>query len=173
MSAVPIEEDEPLEKPEFKPREDKFSPRQLRDDLSIDEHNLDSSMTTQAGLYGYYSMLYAKAQLEADHAKNRAEVAKARAYKDIRSRLIGKGAKFSESLLDAEVTLNERYQDALELAAKYKMQAEMLRQALEALKQRRDMLVQKGKIRLEEGRGELFLKGRRSPRGVPQEDEGS
>lgn len=163
MSALPVRDDTGEELPAGaagKSKSSGFTVEQLRIDLSIDEHNLDSAMTEQASLYGYYSVLYAKAQMEADHAKNRADVAKARAYKDIRSRLISKGAKFSEALLEAEVMVHEGYQDALDLAAKYKMQAEMLRQALEALKQRRDMLVQKGKSSLEERRGELFLKGK-------------
>lgn len=163
MSALPVKDEttgEPAARVEVKPKSSGFSVEQLRIDLSIDEHNIDSSMTEQASLYGYYAALYAKAQMEADHAKNKADVAKARAYKDIRSRLISKGAKFSEALLEAEVIVHSGYQDALELAAKYKMQAEMLRQALEALKQRRDMLVQKGKSLLEERRGNLVLKGR-------------
>lgn len=137
-----------------------FSVEQLRKDLSISDADIDGAMTEQAGLYGYYSSLYAHAQYKADVAENRAKVAKARAYKDVRSRLIAKGAKFSEALLEAEVMLHPDYHDALEMAAKYQMKAELCKQALEALRQRRDMLVQKGKSRLEELKGDLFLKGR-------------
>lgn len=161
MSAIPLEDDRSAVLKEAlaeKPAKERFSAETLRRDLAINDADLDTSMTEQAGLYGYYSALYAKAQYEADMAKNRVEIAKARAYKDVRSRLISKGAKFSEALLEAEVILHPDYQDASEMAAKYRMQAEMLRQGLEALKQRRDMLVQKGKSRLEELRGELFLK---------------
>ena len=161
MTALPLDEtDLPVE--ETKKTEasrERFSAETLRRDLAINDADLDSAMTEQAGLYGFYSMQYAKAQFEADQAKIRAEVAKARAHKDVRSRLISKGAKFSEALLEAEVTLHPEYQDALELSAKYRMRAEMLRQSLEALKQRRDMLVQKGKSRLEELRGEVYLRG--------------
>jgi hypothetical protein len=142
--------------------DDSFSVEQLRKDLSINDADIDGAMTEQAGLYGYYSSLYAHAQYKADTAENRAKVAKARAYKDVRSRLIAKGAKFSEALLEAEVMLHPDYQNALELTAKYQMKAELCKQALEALRQRRDMLVQKGKSRLEELKGDLFLKGRTS-----------
>jgi len=140
--------------------EDSFSVEQLRKDLSISDADIDGAMTAQAGLYGFYSTLYAHAQYKADMAENRAKVAKAKAYKEIRSRLMAKGAKFSEALLDAEVMLHPTYQDALEVQYKYQMKAELCKQALEALRQRRDMLVQKGKSRLEELKGELYLRGK-------------
>ena len=132
---------------------------QLREDVSINDADLDGCMTTQASLYAHYASLYAKATYDANTFKVRADIAKAKAYKSLRSRFIAKGSKYTEALLEAEVMLHEEYQQALELYNKYRMSEMLCKEALEALKQRRDMLVQKGKSSLEERKGELFLKG--------------
>ncbi|GAL23042.1 hypothetical protein JCM19235_1343 [Vibrio maritimus] len=48
----------------------------------------------------------------------------------------------------------------MDKANKAKMRALIIKEGLEAFRQRRDMLVQKGKSRLEELKGELYLKGK-------------
>lgn len=133
---------------------------QIAKDISIRDSDLDGCMTEQASLYAYYSSLYAKASIDASRAKNRAEMEKARAYKRHRNKLIAKGIKFTESMLEAEILLDDAYQESLELANAYRYQEMIAKEALEAFKQRRDMLVQKGKSALEELKGELFLKGK-------------
>lgn len=138
--------------------EKKTMMEQLREDVSINDADLDGCMTTQAALYAHYAALYAKATFDANTAKTRADIARAKAYKELRSRFIAKGVKYTEALLEAEVMLHEGYQSALELYNKYRMSEMLCKEALEALKQRRDMLVQKGKSSLEERKGELYLK---------------
>ena len=59
---------------------------QLREDVSINDADLDGCMTTQAALY-------AKATFDANTAKTRADIAHAKAYKELRSRFIAKGVK--------------------------------------------------------------------------------
>lgn len=133
---------------------------QLREDVSINDADIDGCMTSQASLYAHYSSLYAKAMYESGQFKIRADIAKARAYKEIRSRFIARATKYTEALLEAEVMLNESNIEAQELYNKYRMQETLAKEALEALKQRRDMLVQKGKSNLEERKGDLYLMGK-------------
>lgn len=132
---------------------------QLREDVSINDANLDGCMSEQASLYAHYSSLYARASYDASNAKVRADIARARAYKELRNRMIAKGVKFTEAMLEAEVMLHPANIEAQELYNKYRWAEMMAKEALEALKQRRDMLVQKGKSALEERKGELYLKG--------------
>lgn len=133
---------------------------QLREDVSINDADLDGCMTEQASLYAHYASLYSKAAYDANRAKVRSDIARAKAYKELRNRFIAKGTKYTEALLESEVTLHPDYIEAQEVYNKYKWAEMMAKEALEALKQRRDMLVQKGKSTLEERKGELYLKGK-------------
>ena len=73
--------------------EKKTMMEQLREDVSINDADLDGCMTTQAALYAHYAALYAKATFDANTAKTRADIAHAKAYKELRSRFIAKGVK--------------------------------------------------------------------------------
>ena len=136
-----------------------FSAARLRRDLEIRDSDLDGCMTEQASLYAYYATLYAKAQYEADHAKSQVEVVRAKKYASLRNAKAGRGVKFTEAQLEAEVLRSEAVIEAQNKANLARMRATIIREGLEAFKQRRDMLVQKGKARLEESKGELYLKG--------------
>ncbi|EGR3221676.1 hypothetical protein N7I40_004046 [Vibrio parahaemolyticus] len=136
-----------------------FSAEQLRKDLQIRDSDLDGCMTEQASLYAYYSTLYAKAQYEADHAKSQVEVLRAKKYSTLRNAKAGRGVKFTEAQLEAEVARSADVIEAINKANLARMRATIIKEGLEAFKQRRDMLVQKGKARLEERKGELYLKG--------------
>lgn len=137
---------------------DSLAPSKVKADVSINDADLDGAMSEQAGLYVHYSSIFASAQYEADMAKNRAELAKATAYKRHRNRATARGIKVSEAMLEAEVQLDTEYQEALKVAAQSKLKSELARQVLEAFKQRKDMLVQKGVARRVELQGETFVK---------------
>lgn len=137
-----------------------FSVEKMQQDLQIQDTDLNSCMSEQASLYGYYSVLYAKAQLSADRAKNHVEVLKARKNAALRNAKTGRGVKFTEAQLESEVLRSEEVVNAMDKAATTRMRAALIKEALEAFRQRRDMLVQKGKSRLEELKGELYLKGK-------------
>ncbi|MGI1988649.1 hypothetical protein [Shewanella glacialipiscicola] len=147
-----------LDSSKVESKNDKLSTIQLREDLSINDADLDGEMSQQSGLYGHYASICAMAHLQADKAKIRAEVARAKCYRLHRNRIIAKGQKPTEPQIEAEVMCDETYIAALELHATYKMQASLVKEALEALKQKRDMLVQKGVARREELKGDLFIK---------------
>ena len=149
-----------LDSSKVESKNDKLSTIQLREDLSINDADLDGEMSQQAGLYGHYASLSAMAHLQADKAKIRVEVTRAKCYRLHRNRIIAKGQKPTEPQIEAEVMCDETYIAALELHATYKMQAAMVKEALEALKQKRDMLVQKGVAKREELKGELFIKNK-------------
>ncbi|EOB4971311.1 hypothetical protein [Vibrio fluvialis] len=140
-----------------------FSTEQLRRDLEIRDADLDGCMTEQASLYGYYSILYARAQLEADHAKIQVEIIKAKKSAALRNAKAGRGLKYTEAQIEAETLRSEDFINATHKANLTRMRATILKEGLEAFKQRRDMLVQKGKARLEDLKGELYLKAKATP----------
>lgn len=145
---------------EEKKEESGFSAEQLRRDLQIRDSDLDGCMTEQASLYGYYSVLFAKAQFEADHAKIQVDIVKAKKSAALRNAKAGRGVKYTEAQIEAETLRSEEYIQATHKANLTRMRATILKEGLEAFKQRRDMLVQKGKVRLEDLKGELYLKGK-------------
>lgn len=140
------------------PENERLSTAQLRKDLSINEVDLDGEMTQQASLYGYYASLYAMAQLKADKAKTRVDVVRGKCYRLHRNRIISKGDKPTEPQIEAAVLIDETYISAQDLYAERRMQAQFAKDAMEALKHKRDMLVQMGVARREELKGETFIK---------------
>ncbi|CDT53695.1 conserved hypothetical protein [Vibrio coralliirubri] len=135
-----------------------IDPYQLKKDVSFSDHDLDEAMAKQASLYSYYGTQAAKAQLQSDRAKNDMEIVEAKLYHEIRNK--NKGEKVTESFISKGVMIDKRYRAAVKRYNDARMIADMAKQATEALKHRRDMLVQCSKHQLEEFKGELFLKSK-------------
>ncbi|MEO9497648.1 MAG: hypothetical protein ABJG42_24455 [Vibrio splendidus] len=135
-----------------------IDPDQLKKDVSFSEHNLDDAMSQQAALYSYYASQAAKAQLQADRAKNQVEIVEAKLYRTVRNANAGK--KITETAVLKEIMLDRRYIAAVKRYNEAKMIAALARESTEALKQRRDMLIQTSKHHLEGQKGELFLKSK-------------
>ncbi|MET2951256.1 hypothetical protein ABXV18_24550 [Vibrio owensii] len=137
-------------------------PIQLKKDITFSDHDLDDAMAKQASLYSYYASQAAKAQLQADRAKHDMEIVEAKLYHEVRNK--HKGEKVTESFITKGVMIDKRYRASVKRYNDARMIADMAKQATEALRHRRDMLVQVSKHHLEGFKGELFLKGKEAER---------
>lgn len=134
-----------------------LDPYKLKKDISFSEHDLDGAMTEQASLYSYYSSLSAKAQLQTDRSKHSMEIIEAKLYHFYREEY--RGEKVTESFIQKMVMVDKKYVAAVKRYNDAKMIGSLCKEATESFRHRRDMLTQISKWRLEENKGEMFLKG--------------
>lgn len=126
----------------------------LASDIRFSEVDLDNAMMEQASFYAYYAAQAAKAGLQVDNLKNRLEITEAIVAKKMRDDAAASGAKITEKQIESEVPLNKTVRDLKSAYNEAKAIHALAIQALEAFKQRRDMLIQMGVARREEIKGE-------------------
>lgn len=126
---------------------------ELRENLAFDEASLDTAMQEQASLFFYYSAKAAGALKQMEVAKNRMELVYAQVDKRVRDEAAENGRKVTEKVIEAEVLASEEYQAAKLDYIDAKTVNELVKNVPEAFKQKRDMLVQFSKSRLEDAKG--------------------
>lgn len=117
---------------------------QLREDVNFTEAEIDQAMLEQASLMAYYGDLESRAQYQVDRFKQLLEVREAQKAKQIRDEAAQEGRKITEKLLEQEVAMSPvviKHRKALNEA---KQVYEMMRIALDALRQKKDMVIQFG-----------------------------
>lgn len=124
-------------------------------DVQISTVDLDESFRNQASLYAYYSFRHYKATIDLERKKIRAEVKEARVAKELRDEAAETGAKITEKAISEQVAIDSGYIRTRLEYNEAKATVELLKSCLEALKQRRDMLVQLGANEREDRKGEL------------------
>lgn len=119
-------------------------------DLKFDRENLNAVWAVQPELLMRYGYNLAQAERGVAEAKRELDAIEAGLYAHERKNLTMSGIKFTEASLDARVRNTVQYQakrqaydEALEVASIY-------RTAVEALRHRRDMIVQASKFALSE-----------------------
>lgn len=133
------------------------TPDQLKEDLSINPADLNEAMIKQAALFAHYAVLSSRASRQADHMKQRAEIIQSKVDKELRDAAADEGKKITEAALGKEIVRDPRVVQAQKMVNEARMIAELAKNALEAFKQRRDMLVQIGLMQREEMKGELTI----------------
>jgi hypothetical protein len=134
-----------------------IDPARLKADVAFSDVDLDSAMMNQASLYVHYGQAAAQAQFQMDQAENRLEITRAKVGAMIRDEAAAGTKKLTEALIAERITTHDdvvRAQKEFNLARHI---YELARHACEALKQRRDMLVQVGKRQLEEQEGQVRI----------------
>lgn len=112
-----------------------------KDEIEIDQHNLDQEWLDQPRRFIKYASAQAQASFDVDKAKERLDVAKARADQDIRNNPQDYGiSKVTESLVSNLITENTEYQHALKEYHQAKYEFEMAKAAVSAFHQRREAL---------------------------------
>lgn len=134
-----------------------FDPSQLKEDVSFSDTNLDGAMIEQASLYAHYSAEAVRAERKVNDQKLRIDVVKSKLDQKIRDDAADDGKKLTEKLVEAEIHRKKEYVDAVKELNALKADAEALKHALEAFRQRRDMLIQIGSSRREEMKGQVRL----------------
>lgn len=133
---------------------------QLKRDLSYSVADLSSAMADQASLFVHYGVLAAQAAKQVDSIKLALENAEARIYRLLRDEAAEKAVKLTEAQLEKGVASHQRviaFKKALNEAKQVEAVAKI---AIEAFRQRRDMLIQQGATERQEREGDLRIQRR-------------
>lgn len=141
-----------------------FNPRQLQKDLAFREDNLDDAFMSQAGMFAHYSGVAHRAARRYDNIAQQVKLVEARLDQEIRQEASHTGEKITETLVKNRILLDPRHRKITERMLDAKAVAAMTKDACEAFKQRRDMLIQFGANVREEHKGELRLKAAQESR---------
>ena len=135
-----------------------IDPKQLMKDTSFNPETLDSAMMSQSGLFSHYAMIAAKAQETSDNKKMKRDVTESKIYKQIRDLAAIEGRMLTEKMIDCEMKADIRWVRVQKEYNASRAEAELCRHALEALKQKKDMMVQIGVGMREEFKGQVRVK---------------
>lgn len=131
--------------------------QQLIRDTSISPEDLDSAFISQASLFAFYAEQSRIANKKVDNFKMRIDMVEAELDKEIRDEAALTSSKITEKSIEQEIKRSERYQKAVMSYNDAKAMAQLLRDSLDALKQRKDMLIQLGNNQREEFRSKLLM----------------
>jgi hypothetical protein len=133
----------------------KFDAEQFMKDVSINDADLSGAILTHASLFAHYAVMDAQAQHQVDKLKLALDVRSARADKKVREGMANSGIKVTESGVEQEIKRSAEYLAAVTALNAAKEVAAMTHTALDAFRQRRDMLIQLGVAAREEMKGEV------------------
>jgi hypothetical protein len=128
--------------------------KQLKKDLTFSNTNLTDAMMTQAAIFSHYGVISADAARQVDVVKLLLDSTESAVYRMIRAKMQDEGEKFTEVLLDKMVSRHERVVGMRQALNEAKRVESICKNAVEAFRHRRDMLVQMGLISREEMKGE-------------------
>lgn len=132
--------------------------KKLREDVAFNEHNLNESFMNQAAHVAYYSVIAHRSAEAHEKAKAKLDLVEAMIDNELRNEAIDKGEKVTEALLAKKIKLDTRYQAAQYAVIEARTKAGITKDAMEAFRHKRDMLIQVGADQREEMKGELRMK---------------
>jgi hypothetical protein len=130
---------------------------QFRDDTRVSENNLDNCLMQQAGQFAMYAASYARAEAQHLRLKARFEVIEAQLYDQHRKGLIAAGEKATEKQVENAVRQDPKWLKNRNVVIEAETIASINKGCVESLKQRRDMIIQLGADRREEGKGQVRI----------------
>lgn len=137
-----------------------IDPEQLKKDMRFSLADLSSAMMEQAPLSTHYGMLAAKASRQVNDLELLLEVTEAKVYRiarDKRDAETEKDKKVTEAALAKIVSTNAQVVSIRKALNEAKQIEAQTKTAVEAFRQRRDMLIQSGLISREEMKGEISI----------------
>lgn len=137
-----------------------IDPKQMKEDVAFSDVDLDSAWMDQSVKAASYGVLSARAEHQEAAAKNRLAIVEASISNELREHYASEGIKVTEKRLENEVIADSRYQQAFKDWNDAKLITGLGRTAIEALRQRRDMVVQCSKKQAEERSYVSSMKGR-------------
>ena len=127
------------------------------DDVAINDIDIDGAFRSQASLFASYAAKHFEAQQQLGNAKILLDLKKARLDKEIRDRLVEEKAKATEATVENEIKRHPTYMSACKDMNEASAIVDLLKNALEAFKQRKDMLISLGANQREEMKGDLRM----------------
>lgn len=138
------------------------------EETRITDANLDKCFQEQSSLRAYYGACSAQADLKYNRLKLQFDVQEAALYKEVRERFTAMNVKSTEKMIENEVKVDPRWQDLKGKVLDAECEADVLKNLVMSLNDRRDMLIQCGADRRDETKGQLrameILKGRDATR---------
>ena len=134
-------------------------PEKLQVDLAFTEMGVNDAMMKHAGLYAHYATLCFKADDQISKAKQVYEITHAKVDSEIRSKAVADDRKITEKMVEAEAARDGRVVGAKKAMGEAQAIAGLCRHAVDAFRQRKDMLVQVASNRREEYKGQVRLNG--------------
>ena len=126
---------------------------EFRRDTRVSETNLDNCFMEQAGLIAHYVAKHAQSEAQAARTKLQVEIAEAKLYDQHRKELSKGADKVTEKMVENAVRTDPKYAAIHVRLIEAESLAAINKGLVESLKQRRDMLIQLGADRREDGKG--------------------
>lgn len=112
----------------------------FKNDIVIDEFNLDSEWKKQPRLFLQISEEAQKADLSYKKAKENVEVVKAKLYKSIKTEMLEEGEKVTEKALENEILIHDDYHEAFDKMLQRQNEAQLLKAGVLAFEQKKSAL---------------------------------
>lgn len=132
---------------------------QVRNDVAFNELTIQEDYMKQAALVAYYSTIAHRAAERLEKAKAKLDLVEALVDNELRMEAVNSGEKITEALVAKRIKLDGRYQAAQTKVIEARTLAGVTKDAMEALRHKRDMLIQVGADIREEMKGGLRMKG--------------
>lgn len=136
-----------------------LDPDLIRRDLEINQFDLDSAMIRQPGLFAHYAQLAARFDREVNKYEQFCDVVEAKLDRECRDKAAADGAKMTEAQIKSLVRIDPRMIKAIQALNEAKENAAVAKSTAEALRHRRDMLIQLAFNHREESKGQMGVTG--------------
>lgn len=130
---------------------------QFKRDTSVSEARLDNCMMEQSGLRAHHGYMAANAEAQHSRLKLRFDVVEAALYDKHRKAILDSGEKATEKMVENAVRKDEAWVKAKNAVIEAELIVNVAKACVEALKDRRDMIIQLGADRREEGKGQARI----------------
>lgn len=142
--------------------QEEFDPKEFSRDISLSHKTLDEAFRDQAGLFAYYSSILRNYTVSYEKSKMVVEVTESQVANRIRAEMAKEGIKVTEKIItdatNVDKNLVQKKLDSIEKRGKM----ELVKNALTALAQHKDMLIQLGAKERKEREGEMRMNRRAS-----------
>lgn len=122
-------------------------------DVSINTNDLQGDFVDQPGLVAYYGQKLAEANYQESKFKRRLDIVTAKLDADVRQKAADNKEKVTEAMVLHRVKISAAYDKAYSDYIQAQMIAELVKGTMEAMRNRRDMLIQLGATQREELKG--------------------
>lgn len=124
-------------------------------DIAFTDATLDAAMVSQASLVAYQNERAARSAAQASRLKLKFDSIEALLYEAYRKDFLDKGIKVTEKAIENAVRKDSRWIKAKEAVIEAEMYADIHKGFVFALKDRNDMLIQRGSYRRQEMQGQM------------------
>ncbi len=114
---------------------------QLKEDLSIKIENLNEDIARQPGLFAYYHEQLRQAEEAYKHAKLRAEIYEAALDRQVRDQALARSEKITETIVEKRIRAVPGWADHQKEIITAEAAMNQLKGVVEAMRQKKDMLV--------------------------------